>query len=102
MAKDERGGNSIAFVIAMVTLVVLGGAWVYAASDYFQHEGLGGTRGMWENAIQQIPNFPAVVAYVFKNRIWLPIVVIVAEVLVIGFGVFMKKVERDLNSPRRR
>ena len=103
MAKSdaEGGGKSITWVIAMVMFLILGGSWIYAASDYFQHEGQG-SRDMWGNAIAQIPNLPAVMGFVFKNRIWLVLVVLVAEGLALGFGLFMKKVERDLNAPRRR
>ena len=103
--NDEGEGKSIAWVVAMVMLLILGGGWVYAASEYRQDVGGGPLLdrfSLWANAIEQIPNLPAVFGNTFKNRIWLPLVVIVGEVLAIGFGVFMKKIERDLNAPRRR
>ena len=100
--QNEGGSKSITWVIALVMLLVLGGAWVYAASDYFQNEGQGPSRDMWGNAIAQIPNLPAVVGFTFRRRIWLPVFVVIASGLTLGFGVFMKKVERDLNAPRRR
>lgn len=86
----------------MVMLLILAGAWVYAASDSFQNHGQGPSRDMWGNAIAQLPNLPAVTSYVFRDRFWLPLVVLVTEAMALGFGIFIKKVERDLNAPRWR
>lgn len=98
----EEKGKSIAWVIGMLMLAILGGAWVFAAGDYFQAVGKGPARDMWANAVAQLPNAPAVLGYVFKSRFWLVIAVAVALALAVALGVVLKRVERELEKPRRR
>lgn len=54
------------------------------------------------NAIEQLPNMGSVIGWHFTNRIWLPILILVAELSVLGGGIIMKKVERNLSQPTRR
>lgn len=54
------------------------------------------------NAIEQLPNMPAVVSWHFSNRVWLPILIGVAMLGVIGGGFALKKVEQNLSQPKHR
>lgn len=54
------------------------------------------------NAIEQLPNMGSVISWHFTNRIWLPILILVAELGVLGGGIIMKKVESSLAQPARR
>jgi hypothetical protein len=42
------------------------------------------------------------VAWHFSNRIWLPIILIVLEVLALLGGIKMKSLEKELSQPSRR
>jgi hypothetical protein len=53
-------------------------------------------------AIAQLPNLPTVVSWHFRNRIWLPLLIVALEVGVLMGGVALKRVEKDLHMPRRR
>ena len=53
-------------------------------------------------SIEQLPNMPAVISWHFSNRIWLPILILLALAGVIGGGFVMKKVEQNLNQPRNK
>jgi len=115
---EEGQEKSIGWVIAAIMAVILVGGWVFAAAEYHQDSGggisvpIGGRvprslrpldrRDLVFNAIAQLPNFPSVVAFVFRERFWLVPVVVLAEGLALGLLVLMKKVERDLNGPRQR
>ncbi len=54
------------------------------------------------NAVEQLPNIGSVIGWHFTNRIWLPILILVAELGVLGGGIIMKKVESNLAQPTRR
>jgi hypothetical protein len=54
------------------------------------------------HAIEQLPNLPVVISWHFKNRIWLPILIIVLEVGALLGAYGMKKVEKELEAPNRR
>ena len=54
------------------------------------------------NSIGQLPNLPAVISWHFSNRIWLPILVMLALAGVIGGGFALKRLEQNLNQPRYR
>lgn len=54
------------------------------------------------NAIEQLPNMVSVIGWHFTNRVWLPIVILLAELGVLGGGIVMKKVESNLSQPARR
>lgn len=97
MSADE-GGKSIGWVVAMLMLAIAGFGWAFAAADYFQNSGDGGAgrANFFVNAFTQIPNMPAVLGFTFRNRIWLPIVVVILEIAALGFGVVMKRVEADV------
>ncbi|VAX41448.1 hypothetical protein MNBD_PLANCTO02-2679, partial [hydrothermal vent metagenome] len=49
----------------------------------------------------QLPNFPAVIGWNLKNRIWLPILLIVLELIVFFGGFKMKALEKQLAKPYR-
>ena len=51
------------------------------------------------NSIEQLPNLPSVVSWHFSNRIWLPILIALAMLGVVGGGFALKKVEQSLQSP---
>ena len=55
-----------------------------------------------KNALVQIPSLFSVVAFTFRERIGIPITVGVLEALVVGAGVKLAAMERDLNRPRGR
>jgi|SRR6185369_4998956 len=54
------------------------------------------------NSITQIPRAPQVVSYTFQNRLWVVITFAVLETLVLGGGLVLKSVERNLAAERRR
>lgn len=54
------------------------------------------------NAVEQLPNMGGVISWHFTNRIWLPILILAAELGVLGGGIIMKRVESSLAQPTRR
>jgi hypothetical protein len=55
-----------------------------------------------QNALDQLPNFSAVISWHMTNRIWLPIVIVVLEIAALVGACSLKKVERALEEPRQR
>ena len=54
------------------------------------------------NALEQLPNMPAVIGWHFSNRIWLPILILILEVGALFGGLKMKSLEKELSRPRHR
>ena len=54
------------------------------------------------NALEQLPNLPAVISWHLSNRIWLPIMIVVLEGAALIGGFAMKKVESAVEKPKRR
>lgn len=54
------------------------------------------------NALEQLPNLPAVISWHMSNRIWLPIIILVLEVGALFGAYAMKKVENALEKPKQR
>ncbi len=115
-------GKSVTWVIIMVMLLIAAFGWAFMAAGY-AHSEEGWRGGIVEpvrirpvrmralraladfigNAFSQIPNLGSVIAFNFKNRIWLPILIIGLELSVVFGGYKMKKLEKELQSgPRRR
>ena len=116
--------QSVTWVIAMLMVVIAAFGWAFMAAGYAHHEEgwrSGGVQSndrrttphreifFWGslnasvdfvgNAFQQIPNCVSVVRFTFTNRIWLPIVVAVLEILAVCGGYAMKQLEQSLNKP---
>lgn len=121
MAEEEK---SITWVVAALALAVLALGWGFLAGSYSgAHAALMSEMSPEElenvevpgphrtrqrsrsafiaNAIEQLPNIGAVLSWHFSNRVWLPILIILAEFGVIGCGIAMKKLEAGFNRPRR-
>jgi len=106
--QEEGQQKPVLWVVLalMATIAFLG--WAFAAAAYAtEHEdlwaaGRASRRAFLSNAIHQLPNASAVISYTLKERLWLPIVVAVLEVLAIAFGFVLKAVEREMPSQRRR
>ncbi len=122
MAESEK---SVTWVIAAVMLTIAVFGWGFLAGSYtgahapkmsemseeeredLESRGLGSARRASKgrfiaNAFEQLPNLPSVVAWHFLNRIWLPIILIVLEVLALLGGIKMKSLEKELSQPSRR
>lgn len=54
------------------------------------------------NAIKQLPNFATVMSWHFSNCFWLPITILLLEMLALGGGYAMKRVEQELSKPLHR
>lgn len=54
------------------------------------------------NSIEQLPNLPTVISWHLANRIWLPILILLAFGGVLGGGVVLKRIEQNLNQPRHK
>jgi hypothetical protein len=90
--------KSVGWVAGMLALVVTYFGWGFLAADYFQHTPGAGERetDFWVNSVTQLPNLPSVMSYAFQNRLWLVVVIAVAEVGVLILWVVMRKLEREL------
>ncbi len=104
--KDEEQSTSVVLIGLMVGIALFG--WAFCAAAYAtEQQGLHdfgrGSKGTFiTNAFVQIPNGVAVMSYVFQNKIWLPIIFGVLEVLALGFGIVMKVVEKKIDGPPQR
>lgn len=121
----SESGKSLNWVIAALAIAVAAFGWGFLAGSYagahakpmsemneqelkeFSEGGILRTRK--ENfatfiqiGCEQLPNLPAVIAWHFSNRIWLPILVVLLEVGVFAAGYGMKRVEQQLEQPRHR
>jgi hypothetical protein len=108
--SDDQQELSIRFVIAGMTLAVVLFGWAFCAASYAHtHEDWGSGTGKFEslaafvsNAFAQIPHLFAVIGFHLKHRIWLPLVFVGLECLVLLFGLWMKKMEKEDAKLRRR
>ena len=122
MANDER---SITWIVVMVMIGIAAFGWGFLAGSYAgahspelsqmsidkpervsrrspQRLRTEATLDFLGHAIEQLPNLPVVISWHFKNRIWLPILIIVLEVGALLGAYGMKKVEKELEAPNRR
>ncbi len=122
MSEQEK---SVTWVIIMVMLLIAAFGWAFMAAGYAHSEegwrggiveagepvrirsgsmrALGALADFVSNAFFQIPNLGSVIAFNFKNLIWLPILIIVLELSAVFGGYKMKQLEKELQSgPRRR
>jgi len=53
-------------------------------------------------SLMELPNFFRVISWHFSNRLWLLVLIVLAEVGVAGGGYGLKKLEENLSQPRRR
>jgi len=119
MAEQER---STTWVIAMAMLLIAVFGWAFAAAGYAHSEEGWRSRGVQDadhtqsisrgsrralfdfvaNALEQIPNTPAVIGFTVKHRLWFALTVVVLEILALLSGVGLKALEKRLSSPPRR
>ncbi len=122
MAESEKSLN---WVIGAVMVLIAAFGWGFLAGSYSgaQRTGISemsagelqslDTRGLGEarreakgafiaNAIDQLPNMPAVISWHFSNRIWLPILILMLEVGVVLGGIGAKRLEKQLEQPKSR
>ena len=53
-------------------------------------------------SLEQLPNFPTVISWHFSNRLWLPMLIVVLEVLALAGGFGLKSLEKHLAQPYKR
>ena len=53
-------------------------------------------------ALAQMPNLPSVIAWHFSNRVWLPLTIVLLEVLAFLGGFSLKYLESQLSQPYHR
>ncbi len=111
--------QSVNWVIAMVMIVIAVVGWGFMAAGYAHHAGWQSSAAdplrrasRYTNkaaiaqfliiAITQIPNAVDVVGFNVTHRIWLPLGIIVVELLALLGGYGMKQVEKSLNEPPAR
>lgn len=122
MAGDEKSVTWI-LVASVVFVVVVG--WGFLAGSYaganatpmsemseeelqdldgggLRHSKRSAVAAFVTNSIEQLPNLPTVVSWHFANRLWLPILIMIALVGVVVGWVVLKRVEQNLNQPRHR
>ena len=121
MAEQEK---SVGWVIGALMFCIAALGWGFMAAEYAHNaEGwrTGGAAGGEEgpvgprsaggraladfvgNSFEQLANLPAVIGFTFSRRIWLPIVIVVLEVVVVFVGIKMKSLEKELGGgPRQR
>jgi hypothetical protein len=122
MAEEQK---SLTWVIAVLMGGVLVFGWGFLAGSYagahakpysefseaereaFDGSDLnraqrGSLSGFIKTGIAQLPNLPAVIGWHFSNRIWLPIWILVVEAGVFCGGLALKRMEKQLEQPRRR
>lgn len=102
-------------VVALVGAIILSFTWCFMAAAYATEvEGWRSTGdnvsfdmrrtavrsfvGLIGNGFSQIPNAPAVIKWNFSNRAWLPIVGLIVFGLVVGVGILMNKLDKELSS----
>ncbi len=114
-------GKSIRWIVIASVILVAYLGWGFMAGSYAENSHVGGvivvsTRGSLSGgsmmlsavfsfvatSVMELPNFFRVISWHFSNRIWLPIVFIILEVLVVAGGYGLKKLEEQLESPRNR
>jgi hypothetical protein len=101
----EEQNKSIGWVVAMLAIVVLYAGWAFMAADYFQHNpdsGGGEETNFFVNSVAQLPRFPGVMSHAIANRLWLIILIAFLEAVVFLLWIFMRKLERELGTKKRR
>ncbi len=101
MPSEPEQNKSVGWVAGMLAVVVLYAGWAFMAADYFQHDpdaGGGKEADFFLNSLQQIPRFSSVISHAFANRLWLVILIAFLEALVFIIWIFMKKLERELQT----
>jgi hypothetical protein len=96
--EAREGSKSVGWVAAMLALAVAYFGWGFLAADYFQNDPNGGEgkTDFWVNSITQLPNLPSVLRYSFQNRLWMVVLIVVAEIAVLILWGVMRKLEREL------
>jgi hypothetical protein len=87
----------------MLALAVAYFGWGFLAGDYFQNtpnEGPSETN-FWVNSIAQLPNAPSVIRYAFRERLWVIVLIVVAEVGVLILWGVMRNLEREFSGMPR-
>jgi hypothetical protein len=94
---DERN-KSVGWVAMALALAVAYFGWVFLAADYWQADPTATERetNVWVNSIAQLPNFPGVARHAMENRLWVIVLIAVAEIGVLILWVVMRKLEREL------
>jgi hypothetical protein len=119
---SDEGHLPIGAVVLLAALLVAAFGWGVFAAGYAQaEEGWGRpveyspekprpVRRSWVrvlvefiwNGIVHLPMFPTVVMWNIQNRFWMIGVILGLEACVLVGGSVMKRVERELQTPRRR
>lgn len=123
MAEGEK---SLTWIIVMIMICIALFGWGFLAGSYDgahapnlsdggppgDHEGIdartvrnpaaAGIGKFIGNAIGQLPNMPTVISWHMSNRIWLPITIIALEGCTLLGAIVLKRVEKSLETPRRR
>ncbi len=94
----EERNRSVGWVAAMLALGVAYAGWGFMAADYFQNDPTEteGKANFWVNSLAQLPNFPSVISHTLQNRMWLIVLMVVAEFGVLVLWGVMRKLEREL------
>jgi hypothetical protein len=107
--SSVKDGKSLIWLFAILAMFVTFFGWGFLANSYaISHHTPTSKMAAGDDAmgrfiaisIEQLQNVSSVITWHFENRIWLPILVIFAEVGVIGGFVVLKKVETALSLPR--
>ncbi len=127
MAEKQKhkpqGGKSIGWVITMSMIVVGVIGWCMLATAYADYsEGssmvaggaarirrtsgagllIGAIVKMAINGVVQIPSVFSVIKFAFQKRLGVVIGIVVVEVLLLVGGLWMKKVEKEMENEKRR
>lgn len=122
MEEEERGFPILVVVALMMVVIALFG-WCFMAAQY-AHAVEGKRAGavivsanmrvsrgaglammvtsvleLFSTGVQQLPNLPAVIGFNLRHRLWLPITIVVVELLAAGAGVGLKHIEQKLEDP---
>jgi hypothetical protein len=117
---DEREGISIATTVALLMLVIAILGWGFAAGLYagaaagkfapvpVRSAAVNGVALFFQgiltfvaNGFRQIPNFPAVVGYVFQRQIWFVVVFALVEGTALLGGWGLHRLETRMSAARR-
>jgi hypothetical protein len=124
------GEKSITWIVAAVMLVIAGFGWGFLAGSYdgahsqqFREMSppvrpdsdirvtrrpgvvtvaVAAAIKFTYTAFAQLPNLPSVIVWHFSNRVWLPLTIVVLEILAVVGGYSLKTLESKLAQPYRR
>jgi hypothetical protein len=117
---SDDGSLPIGLVVVLAALVIAAFGWGFLAAGYAHaQEGwrddagdqphalsrVSRARAFWDfvwNGITHLPQLPTVILWNIQNRFWLIGVILGLEACVLVGGSVMKRVERELQTPRRR